>query len=606
MKERFRSNWKLIPLIFILGFEPLIVYMKQYSCKLSQFEWFADFNEGQVDFFLKYKSYAMIAAGITVLVIMLLDKKMLVNRRQKIDVSYGLLAGYLFLVFLSSLFSPYRSFAFAGLYELQESFWVVCAYVLTGFYCYLYIDDEKKIKTLIHISSIGVMVELLIATMQGFGYDIFRTTFGKMLITPPSYWSNLDQIIFSFDTGTAYGTLYNPDYIGFYVGIWLPVCLVMLYWAEKKWQKIWYVLLAVLSVTALVGSRAISGIIAMFLTAVITILVLLSRDKKKLIVGFLIMVLLAAAGLFVGIKLGLVQQLWSVFTGTFKGYDSFEIQRIETGDEDITIYCKDTELHVSYTVNDAEGGIYIMCKDAAGNELDSTQEIVDDQNIYVLNDAERYHNCRIRPLYIDDYIGIELQMDNLNWYFTNQYGDGTYYYYNFAGKFVKIEDVPDTRWLNDNAFQNRGLIWNHTFPLLKHYIIFGAGSNNYGLVYPQNDYIYKKYMNQEMMYDVKAHNWYLQQWVEDGLVALLLFLAFLAIYFVKSVKNMRHMDLRQPLCLMQIAVFFGVISYAIAAFVNDSNVNTTPTWWVMIGLGIVMNRLVEQNELNRRKSDENV
>ena len=68
MKDKMKNNWKLIPLIFILGFEPLIVYMKEYLCNLSRFEWFSDLNDSQVDFFLKYKSYAIITMGITVLI----------------------------------------------------------------------------------------------------------------------------------------------------------------------------------------------------------------------------------------------------------------------------------------------------------------------------------------------------------------------------------------------------------------------------------------------------------------------------------------------------------------------------------------------------------
>ena len=87
----------------------------------------------------------------------------------------------------------------------------------------------------------------------------------------------------------------------------------------------------------------------------------------------------------------------------------------------------------------------------------------------------------------------------------------------------------------------RGHIWNQTIPLLKKHILIGCGANAYMLEYPQNDYIGQEYIYKNG-YQVKAHCWYLQQWVENGLVATLALLAFLGWYVIRSIRIYRRVD----------------------------------------------------------------
>ena len=64
---------------------------------------------------------------------------------------------------------------------------------------------------------------------------------------------------------------------------------------------------------------------------------------------------------------------------------------------------------------------------------------------------------------------------------------------------------------------NRGHIWNKTIPLLGKHAFMGSGANTYMFEVPQEDYISQNYVYGANSYDVKAHCWYLQQWVETGL-----------------------------------------------------------------------------------------
>lgn len=54
----------------------------------------------------------------------------------------------------------------------------------------------------------------------------------------------------------------------------------------------------------------------------------------------------------------------------------------------------------------------------------------------------------------------------------------------------------------------------------------GSGANSYMFEVPQADYISQNYSYGANSYDVKAHCWYLQQWVETGLIGTLALLVF--------------------------------------------------------------------------------
>ena len=97
-------------------------------------------------------------------------------------------------------------------------------------------------------------------------------------------------------------------------------------------------------------------------------------------------------------------------------------------------------------------------------------------------------------------------------------------------------------------------------------------------------------------YDVKAHCWYLQQWVETGLLGTLALIGFLLWYIIRSVRIYRRVDLHEHLSWVGVGLFAAVLVYVIAAVVNDSNVCTAPVFWGMLGLGMAVNRMLVEKE----------
>ncbi|MCM1106311.1 MAG: O-antigen ligase family protein [Blautia sp.] len=582
----------LIPIILALGFVPLLVHQYEYHTHLSVFDWFPNASEVCNDFFLAYKSFAIMLLGA----VMLLVLAYCYRKRKKLSFEpmLYLLFSYAALVFMSGLFSRYRAYAFRGGYEMFESVWVVLAYVMFCYYTCHCVQKEGQVFTVLNWSGIGVLLVTLIGVFQYFGRDFFKTTIGKKLILNPSAWDKLDTVSFHFGERTVYTTLYNVDFLSFFYGIFIPVLITMFFAAKKWWQKLLYLLAFIMFAVCLVGSGASSAYPAFFGAAVVCFYILLSRKgKKPFWVGFAVgaAVLIAAiAALFVTPK-GIA--LRARYFGTSHWAESFFLKDIDTLDESVVFTLPDKKLEVSYQMDAEVGGIVIAARDESGNLLSYT--MTEDGTYTCVLDDTSYGNCSMQPVNFGDYYGIGVTIDGRTWYFTNQI-DGTYYYVNPMGKYVKMQDVPSAELFYDEAFSGRGPIWNRTIPLFKRYLIFGAGAGNYMLAYPQNDYIFRVYRWGVGTYDVKAHCWPMQQWVENGLPALLCLIGFYLWYFIQSVKIYRRADLKQGITLVGFGILLGTVTYVIVSFFNDSNVNTAPAFWILLGLGMAVNRIVTKEQ----------
>ena len=97
-------------------------------------------------------------------------------------------------------------------------------------------------------------------------------------------------------------------------------------------------------------------------------------------------------------------------------------------------------------------------------------------------------------------------------------------------------------------------------------------------------------------YGVKAHSWYLQQWVETGLIGTLSLIIFLCWYVVRSIRIYRRVDLHESISWVGFGIFAAVLVYLLVAIANDSNVCTAPVFWGMLGLGLAVNRMLVKKE----------
>ena len=84
--------------------------------------------------------------------------------------------------------------------------------------------------------------------------------------------------------------------------------------------------------------------------------------------------------------------------------------------------------------------------------------------------------------------------------------------------------------------------------------------------------------------------------MENGLPALLAFLGFFLWYMVRCIRILRKADLKDPLVRTGTGIFTGLLTYMIVGLANDSNVCTAPVFWVMLGLGMAVNRIIVEKQ----------
>lgn len=598
-KDTRRFEKRLLPIIFTIGLVPLLMHIYAYQSGLEVFEWFPNASAGQNDFFLAWKAIAIIIISIITLIVMGYQQAKERNA-YRFENAFYFIFFYLLFVAMSALFSSYKHWVIFGTYELFEPVWVLFAYVILCYYTYNTVRDEKQLNMIILFSGIGVVIALSIGMLQTFGFDLFQTQLGKMLITNPANWNRIEEMKFSLGDLT-YITLYNPGYVVFYVGIIFPILLALFSNTKKLIAKICLFVLCLASILCLIGARTTTGWMAILFALVISGLILLSRNKKWFRVGIIIVSILMIVGIAFLLNCNAAKGLRNVILGTYKAENTYGVKSINT-DQDICFDFNGVNTHFSFDSDPEKQTMNVTCYDDDNNVIQET--IKDDGTgaFYDKNGAE----YQAAAIFIGNELGLNISIEGHEWNFAKN-TDQTYYYVNAAGKAVKFPTIKQTEIFNEDAMSNRGHIWNKTIPLLAKHIFIGSGANTYLFEVPQEDYLYKNYSNMNNMFDVKPHCWYLQIWIENGLIALLLLLTFYICYFISSVKLYRKVNFTENVHKIGFAIFVGLLIYMIAALVNDSTVNVAPVYWVSLGLGFAVNRIIAEKDglLQKSQSTEN-
>lgn len=592
-QKKKSSNKVFIPIILLMGIIPLIVHTYSYNSNLSQFNWFPSGADSQTDFFFGWKMITIIVVGIVMAGILFYQyfKK---KQGLRFENAFYFLFFYAMFVAMSALFSSYKYWVVRGSYELFEPVWVVFVYILLCYYTYHFVQEEQQVKFILCGAGIGMAVVTLIGVFQYFGMDFFKTGFGKHLITNPSWWDNLDSLSFNMLEGTSYTTLYNPNFLSFYFGMLIPLLVCVFIAAKKAWQRVLIIVAEVLCLICLKGSKSDTGWMALVVGGVILALVLLSRKKKAFCVALAIMLIGGVAAVAVGSKTDVGIQIKNTIVGTFRIDDRYAVRDIDTGTDSVMLNVRGNKMYVSYTT-DESGVIVPNCTDENGQTLELAMTDADNQ-IYVIND-ERFAGGSIQPILLgDDNIpAISVTYDGIAWDFVETQEAG-YCYLNKSGKLVKWEKIKNANLFKEDAMSYRGHMWNVTIPLLGKHVLIGSGANTYMFEYPQDDYLGQAYIYGFNSYEVKAHCWYLQQWVESGLIGTLALLIFMAWYAVQSIRIYRRVNLHESLSWIGFGLFAAVLVYLIAGIANDSNVCTAPVFWGMLGLGMATNRMLVEKE----------
>lgn len=570
----------LLPLIIAVGVVPLIVYLKVYELQgIKKEVWQSGGKVG--DFFSYYKYVVLLFAAAAGLFSLFINR---IHTRLPLTKTYTYipLAVYALFAVVSAIASQYRDVASTGFVERFESVYALLAYVILAFITINLTSTQLHIKYIISALLISSLIMGLIGLSQYLGMDFFGTAAGKHLILPPQYQSAAKDLVFKFDKYIIYGTLYNPNYVGSYIVLVLPICAGIFLYEKKPVKKVLVGLLGCMLLICLIGSGSLAGLIGAVLAAVL-LAVFLRRHIIKHIKAIAI-ICLSSLILLTGINYltgGGISKRFAIFDNGAQAPHTVYIKDIILKDNTIGFVTDEQSVFIKLDNNN----LYFY--DDKNNALAVKQE----QDTYVFED-QKYSMFRFQ----------KASRQLLNCFIA----DRSFYIlisptgFKIAAATPKLLDTvihPEKFGFEhrEAAFTARGFIWSRSIPLLKETIFAGHGPDTFPLYFPQEDIIGKlnAYGTANMFVD-KPHNLYLQMAINTGIPSLLAFVALFLIYAVTSFKLYFKKNITGYKDYMGISVFSAISGYCVTGLANDSVVSVAPVFWVLLGLGVACNFLTKK------------
>jgi hypothetical protein len=582
------SNHKILlsPLIFIVAILPFIMHSYQFDSGLGQFTWFAN-DDTKVDIFLYYKQcFLLIACSVMLLFITcnILKKHLILSLTPALIpiFVYGILA------LLSTFLSEHLQFGFKGIYEQFESIFVLLGYCLIVYYAYLFVKNEGDVKLLLKYLLYSIIVFSIIGFLQILAFDPVVSNFGKKLYLGREYWDYLDKFTLSFSAHRVYLTLYNPNYVGSYTSLLIPVLSGLLVMEKGTKQKIFYSVGLMGMIICLIGSQSLTGMVAVAVTLLLFLFFFRKYifKNKKIILSIVSICVIGILSL-TALNKDKITTLLNKFN---MQKTTPSLTNIETGDDLIITY-KGEDLKISLLNED--NNFMLSITDQNNTPLSYT---INEEGKYVL-DSGNLSGIEISLIVYDNLLCINVKIDDKDWLFTNQTEDGTYYYVNSTGKLDKIISADSSLFTGyEKIASGRGYIWSRTIPLLRENILLGSGADSYIYTFPQQDYVnlYNAGFDGQVL--TRPHNLFLQIGVQSGVLSLIAFFVFYFMYFISSIIIYKNGNYDSYLKYVGVSIFLGTIGYLITGISNDSTITVAPVFWVLIGTGIAINNIIRRKE----------
>jgi hypothetical protein len=591
-KKKDLSWYYLLPILFIVGILPLIVFAKVIEVEgLERINWKG--GATSIDFFSYYKSVIFVAISyVTVILLVLLRLTGQFRFRiSKYHIKFYIpLAVYIVFVIASFFNADYRVVASRGFIELFQGVYVLIGYALVVTAVMNYVQNEKHVRAIVGAYIFVGSVTAVIGIGQYFGFDFFRTMFARYLILPEYLHHIAETLEFTFGKYTIYATMYNTNFVGSFAAILLPLSFALFMYAKDRKQILLSGVFFALMAFVWVGSNSRAGYLGVAFGFIFVILLFrkqLKQNVKRLsavLVSFLLIVIImnAASGGRV------LREFGSLDIGA-------ETQRLETGSQERPrfenlIFDGDSLaiITAAESIKILYDGTQMTFEDMEGNPL-----AIRITGQYIVFSDEKYFDYLIKLEEDKGKFNVQAYNQSFDIYFT---ADG----FRMAGSggVLGVTDHPSRLSIMDGYERfasSRGYIWSRSLPMLKQTFFVGYGPDMFTIKFPQRDYIGKinAFDNPSIIVD-KPHNMYLQIGINTGFISLLALLAVYLMYFIDSLRLFYKRDLKTLLDYVGIGAFTGMMAYLGAAFFNDQIISVAPLFYVMVGLGIAINGIIKK------------
>ncbi len=492
---------------------PLMVIKTTYMSRLYTYA-FASPYEYAVDHYLVFRTIFFVVFSAIIAVVLLTDKK---GRIGIVPVLF------VCLLLLSTALSKDRLLSVAGCDEQFEGIFVLLAYAVAFYASKNLAGYEGSSVFIRRMLCLSLLLNSLICIFQGAVMSV-----------------------------KAYGTLYNPNYAGFFLAVLIPEVLWSLIAhrsviskqstvSERPEKKGFIVVIdsvffravvLIFAVIALCMTGARTAMAAAFISAAIMIFYRFFPNRKSMFIPCSVVMVI------------LMIFLTAKFVGAGAKPHITRIRDVAILEDGIGFDMADDELTVAFDMPD-EDHYYFMVKNASGEDLPYAENR--EGTMYEIKD-DRYEDFSFTIVDYGSFKGFLVYTDGRTWYFYRD-SQGEYFYLNGYTRPEKFVRAPFAGFEGNESFaSNRGYIWSRTLGLYSKKegpssagikeIMTGSGPDTFSTVFLQNDV--NKYLLTDIPYKMiitRPHSIYLQTVVQLGLPILLLLVWFGIALFSVSVKR---------------------------------------------------------------------
>ena len=194
----------------------------------------------KISMFHYYKAvFLWVMAGALLFIILgqLIDKKNRIKKDYKVFVSLGIFA---FFTIISTVLSEFKYVSIWGFYDRTEGLITYMAYMVVFFAAYSIDFSKINLKPFKWGLVVTTVLLSLIGIGQFYGHNLLETDFAYMVAIPEELMARMPELTFRFKT-KAYATLFNPNYVGSFAALVIPVFLGLFLFENGKRKGIVYV-----------------------------------------------------------------------------------------------------------------------------------------------------------------------------------------------------------------------------------------------------------------------------------------------------------------------------------------------------------------------------
>jgi len=514
-------------------------------------------------------------------------------------------------IIASSINSEFRHTVIHGIAERYEGVFILLAYIVIFTAAVLFIRSEFQFRFLLYGLLFSCFIISLIGAFQFFGRDFFTTELGNQLVLGDYAREGGLRLIPRFTT--SYATLFNPNSVGAYCALMLPItALGVVYYKDGFKTRLMFLICFILTLITAIGCASSGGLVgiafaAIVLIAVFSVLLVKNEDLRNTLkanknlrkrIYTILLAFFVVASVLVVIPNPLRSRVFPMVEKLFIWEETANPHFFR----DLKFAGNTVEV---VTVH----GNLLITKDPDDLGVAFNGERVEpsESEIFDEEDFQAVYKEFLVPYFgefvvLDEVPGVitffmhEIQFlfgyDELN----------TVTPLTLLREPIDLHDPIDFVGFEGRELigSGRGYIWSRSLPLLWERPIFGSGPDTYALVFPQHDIIGKlQFLGNPYIIVDKPHNVLLQTGINTGIISLVAMIFIFGWYMITTfISVIGGQSVRETKWMfgLRIAILAGVCGFVVASLNTDSTVSISPVFWLVLGMGVALQRRLVPRE----------